>query len=234
MRKFTLSSLLVISLFFFLPIVLSVSAATFSFDPATVTGTTGKPFQVQLIIDSGTDEITSADAFVTFDKTVLKATDVTEGTFFPSAFKEIKEDQVYVAGMVEDQTQPKKGKGTLATLTFEPLKDGSATLSIDCANSKIIKADASLNAPNVIECTQNGTSKVTIGASSSSGTTTTTNPTGTTSTTSNNSSSNNSNNSYQSTKPAELPKSGVWEDVAKIAIPGAILLFVGSAVRMML
>lgn len=203
------------------PLVFSVSAASFSFDPVTVKATKGVPFQVKLNIDTGTDEITSADAFIKFDKTILKATDVTDGTFFAAIFKEIKTDMVYAAGMVEDQTQPVKGTGLVATITFEPLVDGTATITIDCTSSKILKTDnQSLERPNIIVCASNGTSAVTVGAGSSS------NPAPT--------SSSNPAPSSSSKPPSELPKSGILENVMGIAIPGAILILIGSVVRVLL
>ena len=61
-------------------------------------------------------------------------------------------------------------------------------------------------------CSQNGTAAITVG--SGSGTAPTTAP----------------NNSA----PAELPQSGIFDNVVKFAFPGAILLILGSVLRLVL
>lgn len=204
-------------LFIVVPVFVgAVNAASLKFDKTTVSGTNGGTFQIAVTVDPGSDALSSVDAYVSFDSTLLKATAVTAGTLFPTvSHDESTTGKVYIAGMVNDPASSVSTAGTLATVTFQALKDGTATLSFDCNTSKIIKND--INASNVIVCSTNGTSAVTIGSGGGTNPTATPAPGG-------------SNNS----SPAELPQSGVFDNVIKFAIPGTIMLILGSLLRLVL
>jgi len=194
-------------LFIVVPVVLgSVNAASLKFDKTTATATSGGTFQISVTLDPGVDSIISTDAYVSFDSTLLKATTVTAATLFPTVSNDISTTgKIYIAGMVNDTATPVTVTGTLATITFQALKDGTATLSFDCNTSKIIKND--INSSNVIVCSTNGTSVVTIGGGG-------TQPT--------------------SAPPSQLPQSGIFDNVAYIAIPGIILLLLGGVLKLVL
>ena len=193
------------------PFVLSVQAASLKFDKTTATAANGATFQISVTVEPGSDALNSTDVYVTYDATLLKATLVSAGSLFPTVSNDISTSgKVYIAGMVNDPASSISTTGTLATITFQGLKEGSGTLSFDCNTSKIIKND--INASNVMTCSQNGTAAITVG--SGSGTAPTTAP----------------NNSA----PAELPQSGIFDNVVKFAFPGAILLILGSVLRLVL
>ncbi len=206
-------------LFIVLPIFIgTVNAASLKFDKTTVSTTNGGTFQIAVTVDPGSDALSSVDAYVTFDAAYLKATAVTAGSLFPTVSNNISTSgKVYIAGLVNDPTSSISTAGTLATITFQALKDGTATLSFDCNTSKIIKND--INASNVIVCSINGTSAVTIGSGSSGGTT---NPTATPTPAAN------------TGVASELPKSGIFDNVVKFAIPGLLLFLVGGVFRLLL
>ena|SRR3989339_417921 len=196
----------VLGFFMFLPLFLSVQAAALKFDKTTVSTTNGGTFQIAVTVDPGSDALNSVDAYVSFDSTLLKATVVSAGTLFPTVSNDISTSgKVYIAGMVNDPASSVSSAGTVATITFQALKDGTATLSFDCNTSKIIKND--INASNVIVCSTNGTSAVTIGGGG-------TQPT--------------------SAPPSQLPQSGIFNNVAYIAIPGIILLLLGGVLKLVL
>ena len=185
-----------------------VEAASLKFGSTTASTTNGGTFQIAVTVDPGSDSLSSTDIYVIFDSTLLKANSVTAGTLFPNVSNDISVlGKVYIAAMVNDTSNSISTTGTIATITFQGLKDGSGTLSFDCNSSKIIKND--LNATNVIACSSNGTSAVTIGAGGSS------NPT-----------------QAPSSNPAQLPESGIFDNVVRFAIPGIILLLLGSAFRL--
>jgi hypothetical protein len=210
--------LLALLIFFGLtPFVFSIQAASLTFDKSSSTASNGGTFQVGVVMNPGSDSIYSTDVYVVYDSSLLKATGVTAGSLFPTVTNDIATSgRVYIAGLVNDTGSPVTASGTVATITFQGLKDGSGNLSFDCNTSKVIKND--LNATNVIVCSQNGTSAVTIGAggSSSSPTTAPASDTGAAET------------------PSELPQTGIWENVVKFALPGMILLILGSALRFIL
>jgi hypothetical protein len=184
-----------------------VNAASLKFDKTIVSVANGGTFQIAVTVDPGSDALNSVDAYVTFDATVLRATAVTAGSLFPTVSNDISTSgKVYIAGMVNDPASSISTTGTVATITFQALKDGSATLAFDCNTSKIIKND--INASNVISCSQNGTVTVTVGTGSSA--------------------------TAAASAPTQLPQSGVFDNVVKFAIPGILLFLVGGAFRLLL
>ena len=164
MKKVLKTLLLLLVFFLSSPLLFNPAWAGFlKFDKTTVSVAVGGTFQIVVTVDPGSDSLRGADAFITFDSTSLKATTVTAGSLFPTFFHdESTSGKVYVAGMVSDPANSISTSGTLATITFKGLKDGSATLAFDCNTSKIIKND--INASNVISCSQNGTASVTVGS----------------------------------------------------------------------
>lgn len=164
MKKTTKILLLLLIFFLGSPLLFNPAwAGFFKFDKTTVSVASGGTFQIAVTVDPGSDALNSVDAYVIFDATVLKATAVTAGSLFPTVSNDISTvGKVYIAGMVNDPASSISTTGTLATITFQALKDGSVSLSFDCNISKIIKND--INASNVISCSQNGTAAVTIGS----------------------------------------------------------------------
>jgi len=145
------------------------------------------------------------DVYVSYDASVLKATAVSAGSLFPYVFNDIATSgKVYIAGTVTDPASSISTSGTVATITFQGLKDGTTTLSFDCSTSKIVKDDT--QATNILNCSQNGSCAVTVGSGGG------TNP----------------------GSGGQLPTSGVIDNVIKFAVPGVILLILGSALRLVL
>jgi hypothetical protein len=204
MKKILKTLLLLLVFFLSSPLLFNPAwAGFFKFDKTTVSVANGGTFQIAVAVDPGSDSLNSVDAYVTFDATVLKATVVTADSLFPTvSHDESTTGKVYIAGMVNDPASSISAAGTLATITFQGLKDGSATLAFDCNTSKIIKDD--INASNVLVCSQNNSAAVTVGSGGGS------------------------------SPPSELPESGVFENVVNFAIPGIILLLLGSALRFVL
>ncbi|MBI5126946.1 hypothetical protein HZA76_00630 [Candidatus Roizmanbacteria bacterium] len=209
MKKTLLLILLPIIFFFVSPYFKLSWAASLNFDKSTVTVGNGGTFQIAVTVDPTGENVSSADVYVSYDATALKATAVAAGSIFPTVSNDISTSgKVYIAGMVNDAASSVSTAGTIATITFQALKEATATLSFDCTTSKVVKND--INATNVLNCSQNGSSTVTIGAGGSNNTI----PTPTTVET--------------------LPQSGVFDNVVKFAIPGMILLLLGSALRFVL
>jgi len=217
MKNFIIYIVLVSFFFFLFPIFLSASAASLQLDPVTVSTPSGETFEIKVNVDAGTDNVKSADAWISYDPTVLQAETVTDGTFFSAVNKDLSTSgKAYVSGMVDDPTKPVTGKGTIATITFKALTDGTDTLKFDCvagstnATSFIIKADSADT--NVMVCTENGTSAITVG--SGVNTTPTVEPSG-------------------EPTPSILPKSGIFDNVVKFAVPGTALLLIGLALKLL-
>lgn len=206
------SLLFLVLLFFILPIITSVKAASFSFDKSNYSVVLGETIQVQINIDAGSDEVNGADAYINYDNSFLSVENISAGEFFPTVTNDTTNaGKIYIAGLVDDLTNPKTGSGTLATITFKGLKDGTANLSFDCNESKIIKNDA--NATNILQCSSSDKAVVTVGSGNSGASDTT---------------------STSDDQPATLPRSGVFDNLINFAIPGAILFLIGGGLKFLM
>lgn len=218
MKRYASPFSIVLSLFLFLTLFASsVAAGSLGFDKTTVSVNAGDTFTIGVTVDAGTDAISSVDAYVLYDSSVLQANSVTAGSFFPTVLNDISSTRVYVAGLVDNPTDSKTGTGTIGTLTFQALKSGTITLTYNCGtgteSSQIIKND--INATNVISCSSNGSSTVTV----SGGTATSLTPTATPS----------AGGSIN-----ELPQTGILENIIGFAIPGLLLVFLGGGLKFVL
>lgn len=202
-----------------------VFAGTLLFDPASQTITVGQNVSLKVNVDAGTDNITSVDAYITYDSNVLElpsgVASIADGTFFPSVSKfNTQPGKIYIAGMVNDPATSKTGTGTIATITFRGKANGTATVKYDCTQGLTTDSNISkneINATDLIVCASNGSSVITVGTGVSAATPTpttagggTTNPT-----------------------PTALPRSGIFDNMS-IAVPAAFLIMVGGLVRLLL
>ena len=187
-----------------------IQAGFLTFDKDTIVANIGDIFDVQIIVDPGSEQISSDDAYVIYDPSLIEAQGVTPLDYFPTVVNNIQSGRVYVAGLVDDPATYKTGSGGVASISFKALANGLGTLTYDCQpgvynSSKIIKND--LHASNIIECDQNGRVNITIGSGIGGGITAT---------------------------PSGLPRTGIFENVSRIAVPGIILLLLGGALRIIL
>lgn len=208
----------------------AVSAAMLKFDPTASSTTVGGTVSPKVNVSSGDVQIAGTDIYILFDPAYLEPQTVAGGTHFPIVTNNFTTGKVYVSAVVDNSSQYKVGEGTVATVTFKALKEGTTTLTYYCDltkndTSKIVKND--INASNVIECGANGTHTVTIGTGGGG---TTTNPTGTPGT-----GTSTGGTTYSSTQNVQqLPQSGVYENVVAFALPGIGLIILGAAMRLFL
>lgn len=195
----------------------NVYAGFLKFDQSSYDLAVGDTFDVQIIVNPGSDQITSIDSYVTYDDSIISATSVTEGSYFPTVLNDLTSGKIYVAGLVDSPSDFKSGTGTVATVSFEALTEGTTELVFDCngqatVTSKVIKND--INSTNIIECSQNGTATVTIGVAGAGPTEDTPTPTPT-------------------RKPVtQLPASGTAENMMMLGALGAVLVVVGGVAKL--
>ena len=223
MKQFVLNILISFILFIFSASVFGqIQAAFLDFDKATATVNIGGNIDIGVRIDSGSNQISSTDAYVLYDPVLLEAVAITPGAFFPTVVNNITSGRLYIAGLVDDAASSKTGTGIVATITFKGLSIGQANLAYDCQqgvynSSKIIQND--LDATNIIDCEQSGTSLISVEAAG-------TNPINTTPGAVNRYPNNATNSA--------LPKTGIFDNISKVAVPGMILFIVGVALRLVL
>lgn len=108
-------------------------ATVLSLAPATITKNVGETFTVNINVDSGTNQIVSADIDLSFNPTVLEVSSITKGTFFPDAQEPTKiidnntgKIKYSLFSMVE-----KQGAGAFASIVFKGKGGGLSALAFD-------------------------------------------------------------------------------------------------------
>lgn len=226
--------------------VYSAGSATMTFDPEKKNANINDLIDIDAIVNAGTEEINSVDAYIKYDSTMLEFEKFTDGDYFPLVTTEkISDGKLYIGAYVESPGSSKTGTGTYASITFKALKEGTTTITYECDNSEnytseIIGAD--IDSTNIINCSGNGTSIITIASGG-----TTTNPTSTPLPTSTSTQTpvDNDDSSAGGTggtetvtdttdEVTELPQSGILENILSVSIPGAALLLIGIALKLLL
>lgn len=232
MRKIITIAIFIAVITIILPTVYGkVAAAVLKFDQTSYTVNTGETFNAAVVVDPGTENILGSDAYILYDNTLLEAISVSNGTYFDSVVNSLTTaGKAYIAGLVDDPGTSKTGVGTIATITFKALKAGTGTLSYDCRAgasdaSKIVKND--IDATNIIDCAGNGTATVAAGGdSATSSATLTPTPTST--------GGGSTGSTGGTTTPAELPKTGTFDNILKYSLPGLMLVLLGGVIKLFL
>ena len=74
MKKFILSTILILTAFYLSPAVLGQTQAGFlSFDKDAVVANVGDIFDIQIFVDPGSEQISSDDAYVIYDPSLIEA-----------------------------------------------------------------------------------------------------------------------------------------------------------------
>lgn len=197
----------------FAPVVLF--AANLGFSPTQTEVQPDSTFQVDVTVDPGTQQIQGTDMFITYDPDFLELSSVSAGSYFPSVSNTPSTGSLYIAGFITDPGDYKTGTGTVATVTFKALKEGTTTLTYACdlsqgdSTSKVVQNDP--NTPNIIDCAANEDHTVVISADAPAS------PDGST-----------------TGGTTQLPQSGVYEDMVRFATMGGILLVMGISLRVLL
>lgn len=220
MVKFSL--LLIMSLGFFMPghEVLAANA-TLSLSPLSGTLSTGSNVSISIILNTGGAKTAGTDAAIHFSADKLRLLDIVNGTIYSQYVgKQIDNTggTAQISGLASpDGSNLFSGTGTLATLNFQVLKEGTATVSIDfTAGSKNDSnvADFATKA-DILSSVTNGSYTIAAG----SGGTTTTTTTTTTNTT---------ENANTQTTTSELPDASTSYPVFILGIMGISLFIAGS------
>ena len=132
--------------------------ASLSFDPVDIKTSVGRTVDVTVNIFTGNQSVASTDIWLRYDPTVLHpvVNTVKTGSLFDTIeLKNIEPGRLYIYGIQKNPRQVEPVQGTLATIQFIALKNGTSYLRFDCdpsqkSTSQIITADKNLS--NVISC----------------------------------------------------------------------------------
>ncbi|MEX1052717.1 MAG: cohesin domain-containing protein [Patescibacteria group bacterium] len=216
----------------------SSGTATMSFNPESQTANVNDNVNVDTLVNAGSENILSVDAYIEYDSSMLEFVSVEDGDFFPIVTSEdISPGRLYIGAYVDDPATSKTGTGTYANVTFRALKEGTTIVEYFCdpsvnETSEVIRDD--IDATNIIDCSGNGTAEIII--SSSGGTTEpTSTPTPTQAVEDNETVGTTGGSGGDATdEVTELPQSGVLDNMLAISISGATLLLIGTALKFLL
>src|SRR3989338_9163834 len=107
-------------------------AAFLDFDKQSISANVNDTLDVNVVVDAGSEQISSIDAYVIYDPSLVEATAITPAGFFPTVINNIVLGRIYIAGLVDDAANSKTGTGSVATISFKALTTGSGSLTYDC------------------------------------------------------------------------------------------------------
>lgn len=198
-----------------------VTAASLQFDPINTNLPLNQNLEVKVIVDAGADQITSTDAYILYDANLLEVVEVRNGSFFSTVTHDYSQSgKIYIAGMVDDPTDFRTGKDTLATIVLRGKNNGQTNLTFDCTegsttDSNITKKD--INAPDIIQCQLNNHATIAVGSTDYS-------------------QSQNQGNFHSQNQGGsnQLPKSGVFDQVKSFSLYGFVFLLIGATSKLLL
>jgi len=132
---------------------------------------TGNQFDVQILLDTGSEETIETDVVLNYDPTVLQVGEVTFGQLYPENIHNIDA----VAGSLSmfsyfsgtDSGNSFSGTGVLATVQFNGLSPGTSVVSIQCIPSATNESNIIRQSPSgdILDCQAigNGTYTVSLG-----------------------------------------------------------------------
>jgi len=100
-------------------------------------------FQVDLMIDTGKNEVVGTEVYITYDPNMIQVSDIVPGPFFPGVIETIKNIDSSTGKIthvlhIAPQDDPVQGVGTLATLSLKALQEG--TTVVDITSESIVGA----------------------------------------------------------------------------------------------
>ncbi len=136
------------------------------FEPASGEYSVGSEFDVAVKIDTGSQEAMAADALISFDSSRLSVSQVTSGSFFSGFDYNIENSngKLTVYTFSEQALQTNSGVGNLATIKFEALSEGTASVSFLCqAGDDTDSAIWDQQGNDLVDCAACGSGSYTIG-----------------------------------------------------------------------
>lgn len=149
-------------LFFYVP---RVQAAKLEFSPTSGGQPINSTFAVQVQVDTGGVDTTSADALIQFNNTLLSVDSVSYGSFYKTVLHSESNGVLSISGMV-DPGGVANGTGMLATVNFKALTNGTAQLTFSCTADRTDDSNISKNdqdSTDIIDCSSLSAASFTLG-----------------------------------------------------------------------
>lgn len=135
MNKFarlSLSLFFLLSVFFILSTT-NINAATLSVSPPTGNFSTNQQFDVNIILNTESEQVTGTDVTLKYDALKLEVVSLTPGTIFGNyPIKSASAGVITFTGIITTGSQTGySGTGTFGTIKFKVLQTGTTTLDFD-------------------------------------------------------------------------------------------------------
>lgn len=135
-------------------------------DPPTQSLSSGSQASVNLMIDTSTQQVISADVRMTFPVTILQSVSVTAGTFFPTVTNRVNGQTGTIDVTAYGSGAGNAGAGTLATLVFRGIAPGTATLTVSCTPGTATDTNIVTSiGQDVVDCSVVTGASITVGSS---------------------------------------------------------------------
>ena len=126
-------------------------------DPEQTTVGLGTTFAMNLMIESGVNQVVGTQVYLSYNPMVIRATNIVPGTFFQNPVETVKRLD---SGLIEyvlhipPEVSPSRGDAVLANITFEALSEGVTDLTI--ASNSLVAA-INLDGANALKTRYKGT-----------------------------------------------------------------------------
>lgn len=124
-------------------------ATTLSISPATITKNVGDQFPLDVLIDSGKNQVVAVELHVRFDPEKLQAETITNGALFPNVLASgiVEPGAASITVGAPSTTKPVTGSGSVAVVRFKALAPASSPVSVAFAGNTFVSGigEASTN-----------------------------------------------------------------------------------------
>jgi hypothetical protein len=153
-------------LFLFFLLSLTIKSRVLAADPhlflSPASGNYSQDFNLELRVDTGGQAVGGVDVLLEFPKNLLNAQQVTKGTAFSEVFSSIKnnEGKLIIGAYFSTEEAGKSYNGTnglIATLSFKPLGNGTASINFVCSPNLVNESNIveKINSTDIIVCSAN-------------------------------------------------------------------------------
>lgn len=115
-------------------------ATTLAFSPSRVTRNVDDTFQMEVVIDTGENQVVAAELHLTYDPAVLEAQTITNGSLFPNILSSgvIESGTAEITVGAASAAQPVEGTGSVAIIRFKALAATETPVSIRFAQNTFV------------------------------------------------------------------------------------------------
>jgi hypothetical protein len=170
--KYTIFTSTLIAFFIFLIPKSFAYAATLSLDPASNSIPVNSTFDVKVLIDTQGEDTRGADVILKFNSSILSVVSIVEGTngsnpFYPDLYQTVSPGEIYIAASVVETIDTRSGSGTIATISFKGISQGTSDVTFDCTPGKTSDTNISKDDKNntdIVTCSALTNGRYTIGS----------------------------------------------------------------------